>query len=144
MTMENVRQETMLIGHHFGKRKPQWNFFIRSYERFKFSTSAPLARLVILSFIVQTVLFIPVIYWIYQNYAIIENVLPARLNLQENIQFEKKWIVFLILGISMVQSFWNYYIWKIFIRSERYPFPETINRENAASHDEVDYRRRAS
>jgi hypothetical protein len=144
MTMENNRQDLMLIGHHFGKRKPQWNFFIRSYERFKFSTSAPLARLVIFSFIVQMAFYFPVIYWIYQNYAIIEKVLPAHLNLQENIQFEKKWIVFLMLGMTLIQSFWNFYIWKVFIRSERYPFPEAINRESAASPDEVDYQRRAS
>lgn len=142
--MENNRQEIMLIGHHFGKRKPQWNFFIRSYERFKFSTSAPLARLVIFSFMVQMIFYAPVVYWIYQNYAIIEKILPAHLNLEENIQFEKKWIVFLMLGMSLAQGFWNYYIWKIFIRNERYPFPETINRENVVSPDEVDYQRRAS
>lgn len=134
----------MLIGNHFGKRKPQWNFFIKKYERFKFSTSAPLARLVILSFIVQSVLFTPVVFWIYQNYSIIEKILPVSLNLHENIQFEKKWIVFLMIGISLVQSFWNYYIWKTFIRNERHPFPETINRENSASPAEADYQRRAS
>lgn len=134
----------MLIGHHFGKRKPQWNFFIKNYERFKFSTSAPLARLVLISFVVQILLYLPVLYWIYQNYAIIEKILPHHLNLEENIQFEKKWIVFLIFGMSMVQAFWNFYIWKTFIRSERYLFSETINRESSVSHDEADYQRRAS
>lgn len=144
MTIENDRQDNMLIGHHFGKRKPQWNFFIRSYERFKFSTSAPLVRLVAFSFLVQMAFYTPVIYWIYQNYAIIEKVLPAHLNLQENIQFEKKWIVFLMFGMTLIQGFWNYYLWKVFIRSERYHLPEDINLESVASPDEVDYRRRAS
>ena len=144
MTNENIRNKDMLIGHHFGKRKPQWNFFIKSYERFKFSTSAPLAKLVIVSFLIQTLLYSPVVFWIYQNYAIIEKALPAHLNLDENIQFEKKWIVFLILGMSLIQNFWNFYVWKNFVKSERYPFQETINPATSALPDEVDYQRRAS
>lgn len=134
----------MLIGNHFGKRKPQWNFFIKTYEKFKFSTSAPLARLVIISFFVQTLFYSPVVFWIFQNYSIIEKSLPIHLNLDENIQFEKKWIVFLILGMSLMQSFWNFYIWKTFVKNETYSYPRPSSFENSALPDEVDYRRRAS
>ncbi len=97
-----------------------------------------------ISFLVQTLLFAPVIFWIYQNYAIIESRLPAHLNFDENIQFEKKWIVFLILGMSLIQSFWNYYIWKNFIKNERYEFQDPLSPLKSASPDEVDYQRRAS
>ena len=84
MTNENIRNRVMLIGQHFGKRKPQWNFFIKSYESFKYSPSARLAKIMTLSLIVQMILFTPVIFWIYQNYAIIESRLPAHLNFNEN------------------------------------------------------------
>ncbi len=144
MTNENIRQVTMHIGHHFGKRKPQWNFFIRSYENFKFSPAAPLAKLLIVSFLIQLLLFSPVVYWIYQNYAIIEMTLPAHLNFQENIQFEKKWIVFLILGMSLMQTFWNFYIWKNFIKSENQSSLQPTHSLRSVSPDEVDYQRRAS
>jgi hypothetical protein len=102
----------MFIGRHFGKRKPQWNFFINNYENFKYSSSSELIKLVVIGFIFQAILFAPIVYWIFQNYAIIENYLPQHLNLNENIQFEKKWIVFLILAMLSTQSIWNFFIWK--------------------------------
>ncbi len=144
MTNENIRNRVMLIGQHFGKRKPQWNFFIKSYESFKYSPSARLAKIMTLSLIVQMILFTPVIFWIYQNYAIIESRLPAHLNFNENIQFEKKWIVFLIFGMSLVQGFWNYYIWKTFIKNERYEFQEPTSPLKPVLLDAVEDQRRAS
>ena len=144
MTNKNIRKVRMLIGNHFGKRKPQWNFFIKSYESFKYSSSAQLIKLIGISFIVQTILYSPVVFWIFQNYAIIESRLPTHLNLDENIQFEKKWIVFLILGMSLIQNFWNYYIWKNFIKNERYEFQDPLSPLKSVSPDEVDFQRRAS
>jgi hypothetical protein len=144
MTNENSRNRDMLIGNHFGKRKPQWNFFIKSYENFKYSASAQLVKMLALSLIVQTILFTPVIFWIYQNYAIIESLLPAHLNLDENIQFEKKWIVFLIFGMSLFQCFWNYTIWKAFIKNDNFEFQNSLSPVKPVSLDEADYQRRAS
>ena len=144
MTNENNRQAVMLIGRHFGKRKPQWNFFIKSYERLKFSPTAPLFKLLAVSFVIQSVLFSPVVFWIYQNYSIIENTLPVHLNLQENIQFEKKWIVFLIIGMSLMQTFWNYYIWKNFVQNETQSFKDNVSPLRSVSPDEADYQRRVS
>ena len=66
----------MFIGKHFGKRKPQWNFFITNYENFKYSESSKLFKLILFGFIFQIVLFSPIVYWIFQNYAIIESFLP--------------------------------------------------------------------
>jgi hypothetical protein len=134
----------MLIGNHFGKRKPQWNFFIKSYESFKYSSAASLVKLLSLGLIIQTLLFSPIIYWIYQNYAIIESRLPANLNLEENIQFEKKWIIFLFFGMSLLQSFWNYYIWKNLIKNDRNDFQQPLSPLKSVSLDEVDYQHRAS
>jgi len=108
----------MFIGRHFGKRKPQWNFFINNYENFKYSSSSELIKLIVIGFIFQAILFAPIVYWIFQNYAIIENYLPQHLNLNENIQFEKKWIVFLILAMLSTQSIWNFFIWKT-VNSQR-------------------------
>lgn len=108
----------MFIGRHFGKRKPQWNFFINNYENFKYSSSSELIKLIAIGFIFQAILFAPIVYWIFQNYAIIENYLPQHLNLNENIQFEKKWIVFLILAMLSTQSIWNFFIWKT-VHSQR-------------------------
>lgn len=109
----------MFIGRHFGKRKPQWNFFINNYESFKYSSSSELIKLIMIGFIFQAILFAPIVYWIFQNYAIIENYLPQHLNLNENIQFEKKWIVFLIIAMLGTQSIWNFFIWRT-VNSQRH------------------------
>lgn len=108
----------MFIGKHFGKRKPQWNFFITNYENFKYSESSKLFKLILFGFIFQIVLFSPIVYWIFQNYAIIESFLPQHLNLSENIQFEKKWIVFLIAIMTAVQAAWSYFIWKSMLTTQ--------------------------
>ncbi|MBC7741106.1 MAG: hypothetical protein H7061_02835 [Bdellovibrionaceae bacterium] len=153
MTNKNVRKEDMLIGNHFGKRKPQWNFFIKKYESFKYSMSLQLVKMVAMGLAVQGVILSPVIYWIYQNYSIIEKNLPAHFNLQDNIQFEKKWIAFLILGSLAAQGTWNFLIWKKFITSEPYSLKRSSEIEpqraqlasvKSASPVEVDYPRRAS
>ena len=100
MTNKKGRTVHMLIGNHFGKRKPEWNFFIKSYESFKYGWSLRLMKILTISMLTQVILLSPVIYWIYQNYAVIEKLLPVQYNLQENIQFEKKWIVFLVFGAA--------------------------------------------
>lgn len=138
----------MLIGHHFGKRKPQWNFFIKSYERFKYGDSSKLIKMILTSLAMQFVLILPIIYWIHQNYSIIESRIPAYLDLHENIQFEKKWILFLILGIFTIQGFWNYYIVKTFLKYQFYQFDQNLSNGlssgKPALHDVTDYQHRAS
>jgi hypothetical protein len=134
----------MLIGHHFGKRKPQWNFFIKSYERFKYGDSSKLIKMILTSLAMQFVLILPIIYWIHQNYSIIETRIPVYLDLHENIQFEKKWIIFLILGIFTIQGFWNYYIVKTFLKYQMYQFEQPVSNGKPVLHDVTDYQHRAS
>ncbi|MBC7421713.1 MAG: hypothetical protein H7328_13370 [Bdellovibrio sp.] len=133
----------MLIGNHFGKRKPQWNFFIRSYESFKYGWSFRLIKILCFGLMAQIVLLLPVIYWIYQNYALIEMSLPAQYHLQENIQFEKKWIVFLIIGTAISQGLFNFFLWKTFLKRSSDGM-EFLTNAKPVLRDEVDYQRRAS
>jgi hypothetical protein len=144
MTNENVRKEDMLIGNHFGKRKPQWNFFIKSYEDFKYSWSLRLIKLISLGLAAQVVILSPVIYWIYQNYAIIETHVPIRYNLRENIQFEKKWILFLIVGTTITQAVFNFFMWRSFMKNT--PAHQQVIPTNGklVLLDEADYQRHAS
>ncbi len=144
MTNEKGRKETMLIGNHFGKRKPQWNFFIKSYESFKYSWSLRLIKLMSLGFLAQVVILSPVIFWIYQNYAIIEKHVPIHFNLRENIQFEKKWILFLIIGTSITQAVFNYFMWRAFIRNGQPNQQSAVASGKLALLDEADYQRHAS
>ncbi len=143
----------MLIGNHFGKRKPQWNFFIKKYETFKYGVSLQLIKMMSVGLLIQTVLMAPVVYWIYQNYSIIEQNLPPQYHLQENIQFEKKWIAFLILGSVIAQSSWNYLIWRNFVNSKPFSIQNSstsamespqLSSVKSASPVEADYPRRAS
>lgn len=143
MTNEKGRNDTMLIGNHFGKRKPQWNFFIRSYESFKYGWSFRLIKILCFGLMAQIVLLLPVIYWIYQNYALIEMSLPAQYHLQENIQFEKKWIVFLIIGTAISQGLFNFFLWKTFLKRSSDGM-EFLTNAKPVLRDEVDYQRRAS
>lgn len=133
----------MLIGNHFGKRTPRWNFFTKSYESFKYGWSLKIIKVLILSLITQLVLLSPVIYWIYQNYGLIENLIPAQYNLHENIQFEKKWILFLMGGTLVSQGLFNFYLWKTLFKNWPENGPLSFS-ERPASPGEVDYQRRAS
>ncbi len=101
----------MKIGHHFGKRKPRWNFFTDQYQNLVDSSSNLIVKLLLSSIVIQLLFFVPVIYWIFQNYNIIQTLVPARFNMSENLDFEKKWIVFLVLSSAVVASVWNAYLW---------------------------------
>ncbi len=133
----------MLIGNHFGKRKPQWNFFIKSYESFKYSWSLRLVKILSLGLAAQLVFLSPLVYWIYQNYAFIEKFVPTSYKLHENLQFEKKWILFLIVGATLAQGLFNFFLWKKMLSDSNDPIMFQPN-VKSASLAEADYQRRAS
>ena len=101
----------MKIGHHFGKRKPNWNFFTDQYQSLVDSSSGLVLKIFAASVAVQLVFLLPALYWIFQNYNIIQSLMPISFNLNENIEFEKNWIVFLALVSTVVTSLVNAYLW---------------------------------
>lgn len=101
----------MKIGHHFGKRKPRWNFFTDHYQSLVDSSSGLVLKIFAASVAVQIVFLLPALYWIFQNYSIIQSLMPVSFNLTENIEFEKKWIVFLALVSTVLSSLVNAYLW---------------------------------
>ena len=134
------------MGYPFGKPNHSLKHFLnRKLELFRSSPSYNLYRLISFCLLTQFVLFIPIVYWIFQNYSIIEKALPANLNLVENIHYEKSWIVFLIVSMGVVQAGWNMYIWKLFLKNQlqQNKMPQ-IKIDRSASPDEADYPRRAS
>lgn len=106
----------MIIGHHFRKHKPEWNFFTTYYQSLLDSSSRTFFKILILSFAVQVLFFIPVLYWIFQNYQVLQTLIPKSYDLGVNLEFEKKWIVFLVLTSATVSSLWNAFIWSSFYK----------------------------
>ena len=132
----------MKIGHHFGKRKPRWNFFTQQYQNLMDSPSQIVFKLILISVAMQLIFFLPVLYWVFQNYAIIQNLIPLNFNITENLEFEKKWIVFIILASTVAASLWNAFLWlHIYkqIQSKNYNF-----NDQTLSHDEAVDQRLAS
>ncbi|OFZ31581.1 MAG: hypothetical protein A2622_03085 [Bdellovibrionales bacterium RIFCSPHIGHO2_01_FULL_40_29] len=125
----------MKIGHHFGKRKPRWNFFTDQYQSLVDSSSLIIVKLLLVSLGLQVLFFLPVLYWVFQNYAIIQTHIPAHFNMSENIEFEKKWIVFLILSSTVVATFWNAFLWLYVYKKTQ--FQSALNRDHALSHGEA-------
>lgn len=125
----------MKLGHHFGKRKPRWNFFTDQYQSLVDSSSFIVLKLLAASFVLQILFFLPTLYWIFQNYDIIQTHLPAHFNMTENIEFEKKWIVFLVLISTAMASLWNAFLWLFVYRFSRER--GQFNRDSAGSHDEA-------
>lgn len=109
----------MKIGHHFGKRKPRWNFFTQHYQTLVDSSSTTVFKLFMLSVAAQVVFFLPVLYWIFQNYEIIQNHIPISFNMAENIEFEKKWITFLVFASAVFASGLNAFLWLFIYRTGR-------------------------
>ena len=101
----------MKLGHHFGKRKPRWNFFTDHYQNLVGSTSNLIVKLLLASIVIQLAFFLPVLYWVFQNYSIIQSLIPTNFNMAENLEFEKKWIVFLVLSSTVAASVWNAFLW---------------------------------
>lgn len=101
----------MLIGHHFRKYKPEWNFFANYYHRLLDSSARTVLKILFLSCAVQIVFFIPVLYWIFQNYNVLTTLIPKSYDLGVNLDFEKKWILFLVFTSVAVSSVWNAFIW---------------------------------
>ncbi len=101
----------MKIGHHFGKRKPRWNFFTHQYQNLMDSPSHLIFKLILVSVAMQLVFFLPVLYWVFQNYSVIQTLIPLNFNVTENLEFEKKWIVFIILSSTVAASLWNAFLW---------------------------------
>ena len=97
----------MKIGHQFGKRKPRWDFFTGQYHSLVESSSHIIVKLLLASVLMQLVFFVPVFYWIFQNYHIIQTLVPVHFDMAQNLEFEKKWIVFLVVASSLVASCWN-------------------------------------
>ena len=101
----------MKIGHHFGKRKPRWDFFTNQYQTLVDSSSNLVVKLLLASVVMQLLFFVPVFYWIFQNYHIIQTLVPVHFDIAENLEFEKKWIIFLVVTCSLVASCWNAFLW---------------------------------
>ena len=101
----------MQIGHHFGKRKPKWNFFIDRYQSLIDRSYFTIVKYFVASVGLQTLFFVPALYWIFQNYSIIQAHLPMSFEMHENLEFEKKWIVFLVLSSIVFASVLNAYLW---------------------------------
>lgn len=101
----------MIIGHHFRKHKPEWNFFTTYYQRLFDSSSRTVLKILLMSFTVQMLFFIPVLYWIFQNYNVLTTLIPKSYDLTVNLEFEKKWILFLVFASVAVSSVWNAFIW---------------------------------
>ncbi len=119
----------MKIGHHFGKRKPRWNFFTEKYQSLIDSSSSLVFKIFMITVAVQVVFFLPALYWIFQNYEIIQNHIPTTFNMNENIEFEKRWIVFLVISSTLFTSVLNAFLWLIVYRSQ------SQRSENFAIHD---------
>lgn len=132
----------MKIGHHFGKRKPRWNFFTDQYQSLVDNSSTLIFKVFAVSIFAQIVFLLPALYWIFQNYSIIQTLMPASFNMNENIEFEKKWIVFLALASTFATSLVNAYLWLYVykINSKSYP----VIRDHVVSHDEAVDRHLAS
>ena len=101
----------MKIGHQFGKRKPRWDFFTDQYQNLVESSSNIIVKLLLTSVLMQLIFFVPVFYWIFQNYHIIQTLVPVHFDISENLEFEKKWIIFLVIASSLVASCWNAFLW---------------------------------
>lgn len=140
--MDLYRIVTMKIGHHFGKRKPRWDFFTDKYQSLVDSSSNLIVKLLVASIVVQLIFFLPVLYWIFQNYNIIQSLVPVRLNIAENLEFEKKWIIFLVLTSVVMASCWNAFLWiYVYNRALR---TAALTNDLTLSHDEVVDQRLAS
>lgn len=106
----------MIFGHHFRKHKPEWNFFTTYYQSLVDRSTHTIFKLLLLSFAVQIVFFIPVLYWIFQNYQVLQTLIPKSYDLNVNLEFEKKWILFLVFSSVVVSSIWNAFIWYNFYK----------------------------
>ena len=125
--MKYTEMILMKIGHHFGKRKPRWNFFTEQYQSLVDSPSTAVFIIFTVSVAAQVMFFLPALYWIFQNYDIIQTHIPITFNMVENIEFEKKWIVFLIFSSALFASVLNAFLWLFVYKKAR--------AENAAIHD---------
>lgn len=134
----------MIIGHHFKKHKPEWNFFTTYYQSLVDNSSRTILKILLASFGVQMLFFIPVLYWIFQNYSVLQTLIPKSYDLGVNLEFEKKWILFLVFASAAVSSIWNAFIWFNFYKFK--VSAQKISNANvqSASRDEADDLRLAS
>lgn len=128
----------MIIGNHFGKHKPEWNFFTTQYQRLMDSSSKSLIKIVIVSFAVQFVFFIPVLYWIFQNYQVLQTLIPQSYNLSVNFEFEKKWILFLVISSVIASSVWNAIIWYNFYKFKIMTNLSLLNQQPQSSNEPIE------
>lgn len=97
----------MIIGSHFGKHKPDWNFFLEKQRLLKDKYGLTI-KFAFINFIVQAVLLFPILYWSLQNYAFFEQHVPAMYKLKYYITNEKMWIVFLYIVTLFTSSLVNF------------------------------------
>ena len=127
----------MIIGHHFKKHKPEWNFFTSQYQQFIDKSSHIVFKIILMSFAVQILFFLPVIYWTFQNYNVLQALIPKSYDLTVNFDFEKKWIVFLVFSSVLISSVWNAFIWYNFYKFKNLSQQIKTN-DLSESRDEVD------
>ncbi len=106
----------MLIGQHFGKRKPRWNFFnstlifLLSHQNFRI-------KITLITAVIQMVLLSPIVYWSLQNYIFIEKNIPYQYRIHSYIESEKNWIILLYILSIICTAVLNYYIVAMIARS---------------------------
>lgn len=105
----------MQVGRHFGKRKPQWNFFYKYSIHYFNSINNVLVKLSLTFTVLQTLILSPVIYWTIENYTLFEKTIPVQTQLIENIQAERKWIVLLFSFFILISFVLNFVLLKITI-----------------------------
>jgi hypothetical protein len=115
----------MQLGHHFGKRKPSWNMF---HERTRLYFQSLDNTILKFSFLISTIQFVvlmPLLFWTLENYTLFEHIIPINTNLKDNIDSEKKWILFLF-GLSYIISvFINFQTLKIILQKKETEMQKT-------------------
>ena len=132
----------MIIGHNFKKHKTEWNFFTTYYQSLVDNSSRTIFKILLASFGVQMLFFVPVLYWIFQNYSVLQTLVPKSYDLAVNLEFEKKLIIFLVFASAAVSSIWNAFIWFNFYKFKA--SAQKISNGQTASRDEADDLRLAS
>lgn len=126
----------MQIGSHFGKRKPRWDFFSTHATPYLEMIQFKIIKYALLSTSVQMIVFFPIVYWTMENYDLFLQLIPVSTKLTENLQDEKKWILFLYFSSGIAMTVVN-----IFFYSRILQKSETNLDMNASSVEALDQRR---
>ena len=99
----------MLIGQHFGKRKPRWNFFNDQLKSIIHRHNLRI-KITLFAALIQALILSPIIYWSLQNYIFITKNIPYHYRIHSYIESEKNWIIILYIVCLILSTIFNYYI----------------------------------